>query len=336
MNDKKYSVLICGCGSIGANKPEEYDSPKTEGILTHAHAAYVHPRIDRIAFYDIDPLKAQLAAQKWRHATVFSDPAQFDAHYKAWGPDIVIVATPTETHYGYLKQILQYEPKVLIAEKPFCSNLIQAEDIAQLLKTVRTKCIVNYSRRFEPIHRLLAKNIQTGAYGEAMQCRCIYTRGLYREASHAVDLFNWFFGEFVEGSAIVPKHPRATWDDYDSHDLTKSVALCYEQCPHTYLTPADGRDYCIFEIDMLFRKVRVRLIKNGQTIEFLKPGSSIYGPYASMPDEGAKHGTSLTRSLYNLISHAIDILDGKIKPLCSVEDAIRVHRVLKSITQGGV
>ena len=61
----KYNVAIIGVGSIGALKNNQFDSPDTDNIFTHAHACYNHPQVDKIGFFDTDLDKALKAMEKW-------------------------------------------------------------------------------------------------------------------------------------------------------------------------------------------------------------------------------------------------------------------------------
>ena len=60
-----YNVLIIGAGSVGTSKPDKYDSPLTENILTHAHAVYNNDDLKIIGIVDKDLKKAKKAGKKW-------------------------------------------------------------------------------------------------------------------------------------------------------------------------------------------------------------------------------------------------------------------------------
>ena len=66
MKNGRYTAVLLGAGSIGALKPNEFDSPDTEEILTHAHAIYNHPKINLLGIIDSNINKAKKAGNKWK------------------------------------------------------------------------------------------------------------------------------------------------------------------------------------------------------------------------------------------------------------------------------
>lgn len=328
MKKEKYTAVIVGCGSIGALKNDKYDSPQTENILTHAHACYAHPRVDLIGVIDNDWSKALKAGNKWNtgrsnHISSLRD---------SWSPDIVIVATPTETHHKVLIDLIDYHyPKLVIAEKPFCAAQIEAQGIVDYYKNADIPLAINYMRRYEMAHQTIKKWIDEDKLGKAFHCKITYTRGIRREASHAIDLMNWWFGKCLIAQTTTDKYGI---DDYSKEDLTKAAAFTYEKCPHVFLCPVDGRKYSIFEIDMLFEKARIRFVDHGIRMEFYEPiPEPIYGDYMTMPSEvsWAYGKTGLTRGLTSLLDNAINFLDSGEELKCTGEDALKVHEVFECL-----
>jgi len=327
-----YSALICGLGSIGALKPDAYDYPGRTPALTHAHALYANGHFDRIALYDSSEERTSRALAKWPGTTSVYGEASLAEYLRERKPEVVIIATPTSTHYEMVCRILDIcAPPVLIIEKPCGNSFEQCFKMSERLSSKGTKTIVNYTRRFEKYHQAVKAALDQKTYGEIQQCRCIYTRGLYREASHAVDLFNWWFGGIVDCMEIVFGHDRASWNDGEPLDVTISAALCYKRCPHVFLTPADGRNYAIFEIDILCEKARVRLDLNGRFLSITTPDQSTYGPYMQMPIAGRYEETELIDVLGSLYRHVIDCLETDAQPACTIYDALYVHDVLEMI-----
>jgi predicted dehydrogenase len=157
-----YTVAIIGCGSIGALKDDAYDSPTTDAVLTHAHAFYKHTRTTIAGFIDIDFDKAKRAADKWEGGYCSTINEQIFTINGIESPDIVVVATPTETHYNTLLEVLTLKPKLVVAEKPFCSSLKEAREIHDRYKSAGIPLLVNYTRRFDPITEDIINGLRTG------------------------------------------------------------------------------------------------------------------------------------------------------------------------------
>jgi predicted dehydrogenase len=250
-----YKVAIVGAGSIGAMKADKYDSPKGKNILTHAHAVVTHPRTELKYIVDSNAQKALAAAKKWGCLALATMKDLVGA-----GIDIVILATPTDLHYEHLLYIIDYiKPRLIIAEKPFCSNLEQAKKILHKSKQKDISIIVDYIRRFDPELQRLKKEMAAGAFGPGgvLHAKLTYTRGLVHEACHAIDMFNYLFGKFIRGEIL--NGNGSVLEDRSFNDPTYAAHLAYEYCPHVFLCPADGRKFAIFDFEILFETRKISL-----------------------------------------------------------------------------
>lgn len=319
---KTYTAAVIGAGSIGALKPDKYDSPKSKNILTHCHALHVHPQIDLVAIIDTDIDKAKQAAGKWN--TKWYE-LYYDQVQTLW-PDIVIIATPTETHHKILLQTPHYNPKLVICEKPFTDNIRQAKEVIDAYKAANIPLMVNYTRRFDPAVQTVKEMIEQEKVGKAQNCRIVYNRGLRRDGSHAIDLLNYFFGECAGGHL---EQPGYSFNDYSKEDPTYAVYLGYERCPHVALSPTDGRHYSIFEVDILMEKARFTFVDHGLRCNTYPLKDSVYGDYKDLCYKLiATRETGLNVALYNLVENAVDYLEKRTKKLfCTGNDALKVHEV---------
>jgi len=341
-----YKVAIVGAGSIGALKPPGIDEPDGVNILTHAHAVFHHPKTKLVAVVDTNLAKADEAAEKW-NVDPLNAFSGIDEMMNRIGecPDIIICATPTKTHYEMLSKILNLSPKLIIAEKPFCSSFDEANNIhsQSFAKGIdgqrRIPVMVDYIRRFATGYSNFKIMINSGAFGKALNCRVLYTRGLVHEGSHAIDLMHWFFGTCIDSyielrDVSVPKERYIV--DRDGNDPSVYASFEFEKCRDVVFQPCDGRKYGIFEIDICFEKNRFRFIDNGLFLE-------VY-PITEMNEWGQKslsykltevlrRETQLQFALYNLICAAVNFLDsnGKTDLLCDIYDAIEVHKILEDI-----
>lgn len=325
---KTYTACVIGAGgSIGGLKPSKYDSPESDNILTHCHALCKHPRTALSMIIDKDLPKAGMAAGKW--GTRYC--ATLDTAFVGENLDIAIVATPTETHRDVLLELLEREPHLVIAEKPFCDNSTQAKEVIDAYKAANIPLMVNYTRRFVPEIQWIRDMIRSQELGAVQGCRIIYNRGLKREASHAIDLCNWFFGDCTRGR-IAEVDVRHLLTDYSHDDPTYAVYLEYANCPHVFFSPADGRHFSIFEVDILLEGGRITLIEYGlkYNLYSTKPEPT-YGDYLTLSYEGKTFETGLNRALLSLVDNAVDHLDTGKPLLCGAEEALRVHEVLERL-----
>ncbi len=324
---KAYTAAVIGAGSIGGLKPSEYDSPGSDNILTHCHAIQAHQNTNLIAVVDTNKEKAKEVAKKWDTHWYTSIPELY--YDQGVWPDIIVVATPTETHQTILMQIQHYSPGLVICEKPFTDSIQQARDIIEAYEKANIPLMVDYIRRFDPTVQKVKDTIETRSMGKAQSCRVIYNRGLKREGSHAIDLCNYLFGKCWEGF-IVDAHHLLT--DYSEADPTYAVHLEYESCPHVFLTPADGRQFSIFEVDILLEGGRIIFYEHGLKCAVFKVmPEPVYGDYETLCYSPTTRETGLNRALWNLVDNAVAHLDEGEALLCSGGEALRVHEVLERL-----
>lgn len=311
---------IIGAGSIGALKPDKYDYPGGERVLTIAHAMYNHPSVKLEWIIDTDTKKAELASYKWgcRSGLSLKDISEQMA--------IIAVCTPTHTHYEVLKEVLALEnpPKVIIAEKPFCNNYKEAQEIVEACKAKNIILMIDYIRRYDWAHQQLAMDLQ---HQKIHNVNLTYTRGLCHEACHAFDLFNWWLGDFKS----IKLFSDSAISDRDILDPAVGAVASYERCPFVSMAPVDGRDYAVFDIEIYTDTKKYVLADHGQKLFIYSTEPDSYGNYRCMsPWPIALEKTGLSQALEALVHNAYMCLTLKgEKPLCSGEDALAVHKIYK-------
>jgi predicted dehydrogenase len=328
-----FNACIVGAGSIGALKPDEFDSPKTENILTHAHALYHFKEMGRINEFfivDKDYKKKQEAKEKW-HCKTFSNLKSLKI--QTTNIDIFVIAVPTEYHKDVIDEILEnFNPKMIIVEKPFCYNYREALQVYQKCMKREIVLVVNYTRRFCLSIQSLKNEFDCLKYGKIKACNILYVRGFIRDACHAIDLCNYFFGEFRQGNILGNR--MNSYEDYSKDDLTLPVWMEFENCPNVYFTPIDGNDMSIFEFDILTEQARIQLVDHfRQTKIYEKNDSCIYGNFSSLSYENVSvFDNNLETSLYYLYFNSFAYLKGQNKQLISSgRDALKVQEIYRRL-----
>jgi predicted dehydrogenase len=88
---------------------------------------------------------------------------------------LVIVNTPSVTHYDYAKQAIQ-AGKHLIVEKPFTATVEQAEELIALAKKKKVKLSVYQNRRYDSDYRTVKKILDEGWLGNIVDSAIHYDR----------------------------------------------------------------------------------------------------------------------------------------------------------------
>ena len=188
----KYNCLIIGAGGQGA-MADAPGSGNEDKIISFAHAFKEHPGFNLMGFHDTDKEKAANAAIAWK--------TDYWSGYPI-GADVIVIATPDEHHYEHLIKALNRKPKLVITEKPLCTNLHQAREIVELYKAKNIPLMVNYTRRFLPYYEDLKQRHDAGDYGKIVSANIVFNRGWEHTATHAIDFCEWLFNGQYNGKIM--------------------------------------------------------------------------------------------------------------------------------------
>ena len=176
------------------------------GQLFHAPFLAVHPGFN---FYGAWERTKNLAVEKYPLVKTFrtledmlADPAI----------ELVIVNTPSVTHYAYAKQCL-LSGKHIIVEKPFTATATEAQELIDLASQKELKLSVYHNRRYDSDYKTVKKVLEEGWLGKPVDAEIHYDRynpdlsykvhketptaavgSLYDLGSHLVDQALQFFG----------------------------------------------------------------------------------------------------------------------------------------------
>ena len=152
-------------------------------------------------------------------------------------PDLLIVATPPDTHLALVRLGLEAGCHVL-AEKPLAPTLEEADELCALSRRVGRFVVVNTQYRFMNVHQEAKRRIGRPEFGELLFVSVEQTflttpeteagwRGRERRRTcqefgiHVLDLCRYFFGE--EPVAIDARMPKA--GEADGPDLLDLIQL---------------------------------------------------------------------------------------------------------------
>lgn len=247
--------LLIGCGGIGALQ----DWNRNE-IASYAKA-FEHYKVKPFV-YDIDRRKSAKVVARYGGCALRAWD-QKPMHYY----DLVVISTPTRTHYSYLKRILKDPPRLVICEKPIADKLGQLRELLALYKKTKVKVLVNYHRRFQPKMQGLGRQVL--AIHAKNRCRAIvitYQKGFLNNGSHAFDLLGFLFSKPFQ-----PTNIKICSKIKDSllHDATVSLTCDWEGAQIFFVgLPKMKTSY--FDVDLYFEKQALKIRHCGDTAEIYK------------------------------------------------------------------
>src|SRR4029079_11599677 len=123
-------------------------------------------------FYAVWERSKDLAKQKYPEVKVFRD---YDEMLADPAVELVVVNTPSYTHYEYTKKSLQ-AGKHTVVEKPFTATVAQAQELVDLAKAKGVKLAVFQNRRYDSDLRTVKKILKEGWLGEIKDVEFRYDR----------------------------------------------------------------------------------------------------------------------------------------------------------------
>ena len=135
---RKINTVIIGLGNIGMM----YDFYKNNKyFLTHVKSISANKNYNLLGAIDSDIAKISLFKKKY-DLPAYKNIDDIKILNKI---DLVVVASPTETHFNIIKKVLLIlKPKIILCEKPFTDDFFKASVLMRLCKKNKTKLFINY------------------------------------------------------------------------------------------------------------------------------------------------------------------------------------------------
>jgi scyllo-inositol 2-dehydrogenase (NADP+) len=177
------------------------------GSVFHAPFISSHPGFKLYAVWE---RSKNLARERYPEIQVFRTYEEMLADKQV---ELVIVNTPSYTHYDYAKQALEAGKNVIV-EKPFTATVPEAEDLLRISKEKKVQLSVFQNRRYDSDYKTVRKIVMESWLGEIKEAEFRYDRynphlspkahketprpatgGIYDLGPHLIDpalqLFGW-------------------------------------------------------------------------------------------------------------------------------------------------
>ncbi|MCG3771440.1 MAG: scyllo-inositol 2-dehydrogenase (NAD(+)) [Nitrosomonadaceae bacterium] len=158
--------MIVGLGKISMG----YDLtlPTDSSVYSHARVLILHPDFELCCAVDLDESKRATFGRVYK-APAYPALGQALKNHRV---DLAVIATPTETHYGEVHQLLALgRPKALLCEKPLSNNLNDSRARLSCCEKRVVSLYVNYMRRSEPGVIEVKRRIESGEIASPLNGR---------------------------------------------------------------------------------------------------------------------------------------------------------------------
>jgi predicted dehydrogenase len=285
-------AAVVGCGNIAGF----LDAPEDKRIVTHAHAYHIHPDIELVACCDPDLEQREKFLSIWGES--IRGYENVEAMLEAEELQILSICSPTPFHAEALDKALN-DPHIgyILCEKPFTQNAAEFDRLLPLLQSTEKRVLINFMRRYDPGIRKAAELIKSGELGELRHFSGTFTKGLYHNGSHMLELIEHLCGGLTSISTLSCRE--------NDGDLLGTFYLETQTCRGT-LQNEEGDGYALFELDIVLGRGRICIKDAGHRVEVetVQP-SQEYAGYYNLKQETVLDDT-MSENLYNAIAFLLD------------------------------
>lgn len=304
----RYKAAIIGCGMIGGL----CDSPEDENIISHAHAYHSHNNFEISCCCDTNNQTLMNFKKIWsKHIRSYSNVEELLRNENF---DVVSIASSTETHAEILERVLEKESvRLIICEKPFVSTLDELREIKNNIWMHPEKVLlINFPRRYDPGFQKLAVMITENRLGKPIAFNAAFTKGLYHNGCHLMELIERLFG----GIKRITANESTVIDD----DLYGCYYVETLRCAGN-ITNFIPSGYSLFEMDILLENGRIRIADSGHRLEIHTPKeSALYKGYSFLHNDYTIED-SLNKSMLHTIETGRRLLEDKYTKTNNIFDS---------------
>lgn len=207
-------------------------------------------------------------------------------------PDLIIIATWTESHAEIAEYAIKNNARLIILEKPFTSDLKSASKLIETSEKNGTNIIVNHERRFDSFYRMAGQLVSRGEIGKLKSARASILTGKYKgksnpeegggpllhDGTHMVDIIRFIIGEIVTVSGRFFRDERDS--GFEDHAYATLIAdnntlICLEA--------GGSRDYFTFELEISGTTGKI-VIGNGIKKLFKSAESDFYTGFKDLKE----------------------------------------------------
>ena len=314
---------IVGLGRIGWMLERDRLREKP---CTHAGAILDNDDCLLVGGCDIDPRRCRAFSDTFGISHTYTDSAEL---LEETSPDILHIATPTETHYSIMKAALSADVKLLVCEKPLAENSRVASRVAKWQRQGRIKILLNHERRYSRDYLRAKRKINDGSFGEILSVASwLYMGGsaavndvLLHDGTHLIDIIQFLTGSELRLLSV--QHFRE--GKAETIVITGSSGFV----PVT-LEIGSGRHYILFELDINLSRGRIR-IGNGLYEEYASAPSPFYEKMRSLKRTGGRR-PKVTGYFRDMLKDAVRCArDGRRTPLSSAEEGLSVLKFIDAV-----
>ncbi len=236
--DKKYSVVVVGCGKRG---------------IHHADAFYKNSRFQLVGLCDIDQGRLDAAAKQFGSPETSLNAGELLKKVK---PDVFCFCTLPNLRLEMVRQGVEAGAKLIAFEKPTALSTNEALEVMKLVRKAGVKTTISHQHRYGEHYKKVKEIIASGAIGRVHTVYGTATGWMMHMMTHLIEYTRWFNdyaeAEWAAGQAAGKEKFK---DNHPSPDYVAGV-IQYANGVRGIVEAGDGAPD-VPEVDYWWRKCRM-------------------------------------------------------------------------------
>jgi len=316
------SVVIIGLGQIGMG----YDLglPADSYVMTHARAFQNHPDFILLGGVDVDAKRRSVFEREYGCKAF----ANIDSALKILLPDVVVISVPTELHLNAVKSVFSgCSPKAILCEKPLAYELADARQINSICKEHQCQLFVNYIRRADPGVLEVKTRLEKGLISHPVKGIAWYSKGLFNNGSHFVDLLTFWLGP-IQSFSILRNGRKWGGIDPEPDFLMNFVRGT------VYFMAAQEENFSHYSVELLAPSGRLRYERGGEHIAWQSAvKNSLLPEYTSLSMEEEVIPNDLLQIQKYVTNQLAMSMKGQYGGICSGDEALQNLEYLSQLKE---
>ncbi|MBW7941273.1 MAG: Gfo/Idh/MocA family oxidoreductase [Candidatus Kuenenia stuttgartiensis] len=319
-------VAIAGCGNVSGDIDND---AKKRHIYGHVKAIGMVKKLKLTACCDINEGRLTAFAQKWKISRSYLDLQEM---LRKEPIDILVIATPTKTHYENVLLALSSDVKVIFCEKPIAFDLSQGVELVKKAEESGKLLVVNYMRRWDEFYAECKNLVESGKLGRIETIVAYVDTAFYMNSNHMLDMLIYFGGDVLSCVGHIDRinNTRVVHDEKDFGGIAfikhKNGIISFVKA-----TGESQRNH-FFELDIQCTKGRLRILDDDMRYEVYKFRES---PQHKGLDELAIDYTKVndikSERVVNAYLDILDCIENKKEPKITAKEALKSLELINLI-----
>jgi len=259
-------TVLVGLGQVGAG----YDFENCNYKRSHLGAMLLQKNIKIIRLIDKNKRKFNKIKKFYSKIPLsFSDSISKIDQTKI---DLCVIATTTGNHEQVIRDIVKYQPKLIICEKPLTYFPDKEKKILDYIIKEKIKLFINYHRKFDSRFKQLSQKLKENEFNKLI---FKYGKGFLNNASHMLEFLIRTSGK-VKNFKIIRKKKFGK-------DFLIDLCIEFNSGLIAYFISFDKYKFDMFDMEFYSKNRKIEILNGGFEInQYSTKKNLIYKNYSSL------------------------------------------------------